>query len=169
MLGLFRDLDYTVITAVVDKPALIQKYQVWRNDPYHYGMEILLERFVRWLKERAAVGDVMAEARGKKEDTQLKDAFSGLASGKADHITAVDCRGCLTSGQLKLREKRANVAGLQIADMIAQPSFQDFKARHLGLPPATGFGAQLAAILNATKYRRSSSGRIDGFGRKWLP
>lgn len=34
---------------------------------------------------------------------------------------------------------------------------------------ATTLLRQVAALLNRNKYQRSWNGRIDGYGRKWLP
>jgi hypothetical protein len=31
------------------------------------------------------------------------------------------------------------------------------------------FGIRIVEILQSSKYHRSKSGRIDGYGRKWLP
>jgi hypothetical protein len=167
ILALARDLEYTAVTAIVDKAEMLRRYTVWQEDPYHYAMEILLERYVLWLKGKHATGDVFAEERGKKEDGRLAEAFGDLVSRGTGYVKA--CASHLANHAITFRPKRANVAGLQIADMLAQPSYQDFKMRRLNLPPLTGLTAQLAAVLNASKYRRSSSGVIDGYGRKWLP
>jgi hypothetical protein len=45
-------------------------YQVWRYDPYYYCLALLLERFTFFLEQRNAVGDVLAESRGGKEDME---------------------------------------------------------------------------------------------------
>jgi hypothetical protein len=43
------------------------------------------------------------------------------------------------------------------------------KAARGGQPLPANFGGQVAAILEASKYRRAPQGAIDGWGRKWLP
>jgi hypothetical protein len=53
--------------------------------------------------------------------------------------------------------------------VIAHPSFIATKARHEGAQLPDNFGGQIAAILEASKYRRSWLGKINGYGRKWLP
>lgn len=50
VLDLLRTLDYVVNTVVIDKFEHQQRYTVWRHDPYHYCLEVLVERFVRWLE-----------------------------------------------------------------------------------------------------------------------
>src|SRR6266540_5160433 len=52
LLRLLTGLDYTVLTAVIDKQEHNQRYKVWRFDPYHYCLTVLVERFVRWLTVR---------------------------------------------------------------------------------------------------------------------
>lgn len=41
--------------------------------------------------------------------------------------------------------------------------------RHESRPPPTNYGGRVAAILEASKYRRRWDGRIIGYGTKWLP
>lgn len=69
---------FFVLTVVMDKLEFCQQYTVWRKDPYHYCLEVLVERFVLHLQSIGAVGDVMAESRRGKEDIRLKDAFHNL-------------------------------------------------------------------------------------------
>lgn len=70
--------DYTAITVCLDKKAHKDTYQVWRYDPYHYCLALLLERFTFFLEQKQVRGDVMAESRGGKEDKRLKASFSKL-------------------------------------------------------------------------------------------
>jgi hypothetical protein len=74
----------------------------------------------------------------------------------------------LTSREVILRPKSANIAGLQIADILAHPAHRALKLRVLGgdIPP--DFGSFLAEMLERYIYDRSG-GRITGIGRKWLP
>lgn len=169
ILRLFADLDYTVLTAVIDKLEHQQRYQAWRFDPYHYCLTILVERYVLWLRRREAVGDVMAESRGGKEDRRLKDSFERAYSMGSDFIRPEVFDAYLTSKSLKVKPKSNNIAGLQLADLIAYPSFRATLARHEGLPLPDNFGGRIAQILEESKYNRSPRGEIEGWGRKWLP
>jgi hypothetical protein len=169
LLGLVGGLEYVVITAVIDKLEHLNRYHRWSYDPYNYCLTILMERYALWLGERNAQGDVMAESRGKKEDLRLKEEFVSIYRGGTRNITHATFVSRFTSSQLKVKPKSANVAGLQVADLIAHPSFVATKARHEGQPLPTNFGGQVAQILEAAKYRRSWDGRVDGYGRKWLP
>ncbi len=169
LLTLLRDLEYTVITTVVDKLEYKRRYTVWRYDPYHYGMAVLAERYIFWLEQMNATGDVMAESRGGKEDRRLKDSFAQLYEKGTDYVQPDKFAKCLTSKQLKVKPKSNNVTGLQIADLVAHPSFKATQARRDNKPLAENFGGIIAEILEKDKYHRSYRGRINGWGRKWLP
>ena len=77
LLRLLEDLEYTVVTVVIDKFEHKTRYQVWQQDAYHYCLRILLERYVLFLKDLELTGDVMAESRGGKEDMRLKSLTEG--------------------------------------------------------------------------------------------
>lgn len=169
LLRLFRDLDYVVFTATIDKLEHHERYKAWRHNPYHYCLEILVERFALWLEQHAATGDIMAESRGGNEDVRLKEVFRELYQNGTSYIAADRLQVRLTSRELKVKPKAANVAGLQLADLIAYPSSRAAMCRHQGKPLPSDLNGEVAAILEASKYDRSPSGRIDGWGRKWLP
>lgn len=169
LIELIRTLDYTVFTAVIDKLEHQQRYQTWRFDPYHYCLTVLVERYALWLQTRQAVGDVMAESRGGKEDRRLKESFERVYEKGSDFIEPVVFSQVLTSRQLKVKPKSNNIAGLQLADLLAHPSFRATLARHNRESLPGNFGGQIAQILEDSKYCRSPHGKIDGWGRKWLP
>ena len=162
-------LEYTVITAVLDKLEHQRRYATWRFDPYHYCLTVIVERFVLWLNARNASGDVLAESRGGKEDRRLKDSFERVYEKGSDYIKPEQFAQRLTSRQLKVKSKSNNIAGLQIADLLAHPSFRATLARHERQALPGNFGGQIAGILEERKYHRSDRGQIDGWGRKWLP
>jgi hypothetical protein len=75
----------------------------------------------------------------------------------------------ITSRQLKVKSKANNIAGLQLADLMAHASFRATLARREGRPLPANFGGRIAAILETDKYHRNAAGVIEGWGRKWLP
>ena len=169
LLAMLRNIDYTVFTVVIDKLEHQQKYQVWRFDPYHYCLLIVVERFVLWMRRRSAVGDVMAESRGGKEDRRLKNSFERVYDQGSNFLPRQEFVRHLTSRQLKVKAKSNNIAGLQLADLIAHPSYRATLARKSGQPLASNFGGMIASILEQSKYDRDAQGQIDGWGRKMLP
>jgi hypothetical protein len=164
--------DYRVVTVVIDKKSHRDQYQAWHFHPYHYCMTVMLERFVLFLHYGNHRGDVMVEKRGGKEDQKLAESYTRLYQRGTDNIPPERWHERLTSGQLKLREKRANVAGLQLADLIAHPSRREVLIENRLLDDDRDvFGDQICAILRQSKYLRHrwASHIIAGYGKKLLP
>lgn len=122
LLAHLRDWEYSVITVCIDKKTHLETQKTSQIDPYHYCMAVLLERFNHWLKRKGVRGDVMAESRGGKEDRRLKEEFRRLWENGTRHIEAGLFQRLLTSRELKIKPKFANITGLQLADLIAHPS-----------------------------------------------
>lgn len=165
LLNLIASWDYSVISVCIDKKNHRDTYNVWRYEPYHYCLTVLLERFMFFLKQRNARGDAMAESRGGKEDRRLKDAYTRLWEQGTDYIRPDGFQGVLTSRQLKVKGKANNIAGLQLADLIAHPSRNEILADQnlLGRDPAT-LARSVIEILQSKYYRRA--GNI--YGKKFL-
>jgi hypothetical protein len=168
-LAAISDLEYTVITVTIDKLEHVRRYRVWQAHPYHYCMECLIERYVKWLEKGRHVGDILAEARGKKEDKKLKATYAHLFNRGTRFVDSARIRRPLSSHELKLSPKCANVNGLQLADLLAHPSFRHSWAIATGAQMNAQFGTQVARILEEEKYDRSPSGATQNYGRKWLP
>jgi len=167
ILKLLSDLKYQVVTAVIDKHAHLAKYGTWAFDPYHYCLQVLFERYCMTLHGLGARGDVMSEARGKREDERLASAYDELYKNPG-HIRA-DVIARLTSKKLKIFKKAQNVVGLQLADLIAHPSAMYLRSVYNKEPQEAAFGGQIVKILVDKKYRRHWFHGIKGYGIKWLP
>lgn len=165
LLDLFRAWEYRVITVCLDKKRHSETYLTWRYDPYHYCLAILLERFNFWLNRQNSQGDLMAESRGGKEDMRLKKSFHWLWDKGTDFLEPARFQKSLTSRELKVRPKTANIAGLQLADLIAQPSRCEILDEQglLGRPLAP-FSRQIIEILK-DKYDQE---RGKMYGKKFL-
>ena len=163
--------EYRVITVVLDKKAHRDQYQVWHYHPYHYCLAVLMERFVLFLHYSGHRGDVMVERRGGKEDRKLKDSYARLYERGTDNIPPERWRECLTTRELKVKPKTANITGLQLADLIAHPSRREVLIeRQLLVDDRHTFGDQICAILRQSKYHRNlRTGQIAGYGKKLLP
>lgn len=163
--------DYLVITVVIDKRAHRDRYQVWHFHPYHYCLAVLLERYVLFLHYGDHRGDVMVESRGGREDGKLKESYARLYQRGTDNIPPERWQERLTSCELKVKPKKANIAGLQLADLIAHPSRREVLIENqLLVDDRDTFGDQICAILRQSKYLRDQrTGRIQGYGKKLLP
>jgi hypothetical protein len=163
--------EYRVITVAIDKKAHRDQYQVWHYHPYHYCLAVLLERYVLFLHYNNHRGDVMVESRGGREDHQLQDSYARLYERGTDNIPPERWQARLTSAELKVRPKTANIAGLQLADLIAHSSRREVLIEHqLVVDDRDTFGDQICAILRQSKYHRNwRTGQIEGYGKKLLP
>ena len=65
LLDLLRTWDYTVVTVCLDKKAHKEACTVWRYEPYHYCLALLLERYVFFLEQNETKGDVIARISGR--------------------------------------------------------------------------------------------------------
>jgi|SRR5581483_774864 len=165
LLGLLKSWDYAVITVCLDKKNHKETYSIWRYDPYHYCLAVLLERFVFFLDRKRWLGDVMAESRGGREDDRLKKSFTRLFEQGTQFLEPLRFQNTLSSRQLKVKPKANNVSGLQLADLIAHPSRNEI-LREQGLleREISPFARSVIEILQ-TKYDRQGS-RM--FGKKFI-
>ena len=157
--------EYTVISVCLDKKRHKETYTVWRYDPYHYCLAVLLERFVFFLNRRNGRGDAMAESRGGKEDMRLKAEFLRLSEQGTDYVGPGQFQIALTSKQLKVKQKANNISGLQLADLLAHPSRNEIlQEQGLWEREITPFARRVMAILQHKYDQRE--GQI--FGKKFL-
>lgn len=161
LLGLIGGWEYRVITVCLDKRAFAADGYAAGDDPYHYCLAAMVETFGDWLRQRNAVGDVMAEARRGKEDVRLKEYYRTLWERSAGVAAAAQLQSALTSREIKVKPKEANVSGLQLADLNAHPSRNEILSERglLGRPLAP-YGARIVAAL-AGKYHRTA-GQLTG-------
>lgn len=167
-LALVEGLPRPAFTVSIDKQEHLEKYKTWQFNPYHYAMTCLLERYVLWLHYSGNVGDVMGEARSPKHDGQLRRAFRFFYKHGTEVRTDV-IHARLISHDLRLVEKEKNIAAVQIADLLAHPAHRAYKFEKLGMQQPDDYGTALVNILRKKTYHRSWFGKIEGYGRKWLP
>jgi len=165
LLGFLNEWQYSVISVCIDKKKHKEIYEIWRYDPYHYCLSILVERFVLFLQRQNACGDVMAESRGGKDDMRLKKSFNNLWDKGTDYIKPELFQNVLTSKQLKVKPKSANISGLQLADLIAHPSrLEILKENKLIDKEFPEFGKKIIQILQ-NKYDNNGG---EVYGKKLL-
>lgn len=161
---------YLAMACAIDKDEHVKKYVVWQHDPYHYCLEMLLERFVKWLVRHNFKGDVLVESRDKFADKRLKAAYRRFYDNGNSVVTAKSAQAVLTSKEIKFGRKSDDIAGHQLADSLAHPVLRYMKTINLQEPPASGFGARLVDLLKVNKLaRKPKTDIIQGWGLKWLP
>ena len=76
----------------------------------------------------------------------------------------------LTSKELKIKPKLQNIAGLQLADLLAHPSRLEILEENnlITRVKINTYGDEIIKILQ-DKYYRKYDGTISGWGKKLLP
>jgi len=164
LLDAFRRWEFTAFTVCLDKKRHRDTYTTWRFHPYHYCLTVLVERFSMFLERVGGIGDTMAESRGGKEDIKLKESFHRMWERGSDFIGPERLRAVLTSSQLKVKPKAVNVAGLQVADLLAHPSRNEI-LRENGTDVLLAPFAQKVVDVLASKYDRVG---MKLYGKKML-
>jgi hypothetical protein len=165
LLAFLRNMDYIIITVVIDKKAHIEKYSTAAYHPYHYCLMAILERYCGLLSFLKAKGDVLAESRGGREDEQLKMAYRELYNGGSKWMPKTHFQTVLTSKEIKLKKKNDNILGLQLADLLAHPLKLHVLINKGIIPEQKDFGAQIVKTVIKKFNRHRYNGKIDGYGR----
>lgn len=146
---------FTLACSVIRKEALKQRYANPEN-PYHVALGFGLERVHYFLKAQGtgvARTHVMVERRGKKEDAELELEFRRLCDG-----------GNFNGDQLPLEivfvDKKANLPGLQLADLVARP---------VGMSILRPGQPNRAFEVLEDKFYKSPNGKRNGWGLKCFP
>ncbi|MCF6304791.1 MAG: DUF3800 domain-containing protein [Rhodobacteraceae bacterium] len=167
--SLINDTEYTVITAVVDKLAMSRMDHWSTVHPYHYLMEILVEKYAQFLERKNSIGDIMPEARRGRKDKDLQLEFERVKEAGTTYISSERIESVIRANKLKFRTKDHNISGLQLCDLIAHPSHMHIRNIH-GHPVKLGeFAIKVRDTLERSKYDRSYRGKINGYGIKTVP
>jgi hypothetical protein len=166
LLSFLSTQDFRIITLVIDKESHQERYGTAVFHPYHYCLVVLLDRFCGVLHSLGSQGDVMAESRGGFEDMELKHAYQEVWESGTHHREATFFQQVLTSKEVKLQKKQANIAGLQVADLLAHPLKQNIlqEARVEGISLGL-FGMKVCQAVASKYSRQEKPGDVNSYGR----
>jgi hypothetical protein len=153
--ALMEAAPFTLIASVVRKQDLKDVYTLPGN-PYHLSLEFGLERLHKFLEgcgQADRMTHVVVERRGPREDKELELEFRRICDG------ANFMRKRLNM-EIVMSSKASNAPGMQLADLVARP---------IGTKALRPTSANRAYDILASKFRRSSSGEIKGWGLKSFP
>ena len=167
-ISILKDTDYAICAVVLDKQSHLKRYDKSALHPYHYCLTVLLERYVFYLKEKEGCGDVLAEARGKKEDQALKDVYTNFYEDGTFFCSSKHIQKFLTSREIKIKPKSYKYAGLEFADLLALASKLDTLKSYSELTDLTDNFCKIIINNIQNKYRHSQLGKIIGFGKKFI-
>jgi hypothetical protein len=161
--------NYVIVTVVIDKYEHGHKSYRSLTHPYHYGLLAMMERYCGWLNFKNATGDIMAESRGGREDAALKSEYQEIFQNGEGYLKKERVQQTMTSKEIKIKPKEANIAGLQLADLLAHPLTRDVlcafgKARDRG----STFAEEIVKAVTPKYNRQIYQDRIEGYGRVLL-
>ena len=155
--ALMEELDYQVVACAIKKSDYVAKHGV-SGDIYRFGLNLLVERFCYEIGNVLDGGIIYAETRRPDLDHELNMAWEkirrhGLPYARGNKIDTriVD---------LSLKDKRLNIAGMQLADLVVSPI-----GRHLVNRPTHGNWE----VVERKFRRRAGSDSYMGSGLVILP
>jgi hypothetical protein len=171
LLNFLKALDLTLIVVVIDKKAYIERYKKSAFHPYHHALTAMLERYCGYLNFWNSRGDTLVEHRGKKEDGNLEKAYSYVFNNGTYYHPPSFFQRALTSKEVKVKDKNANISGLQIADLLAHPCKQNLLFEEGRIEPLELEDVFGRIICNAIKDKYNVqiySQRVKGYGKVFL-
>lgn len=170
LLEVIQKAEFRIVAVVIDKHELQRSYGEAAAHPYHLGLGFLLQRFAGYLNHINRVGDVMGESRGGREDRLLKESYTRVFERGVWATKGNIFQSALTSRDLKLKPKTANIAGLQLADLLGHP-IKHWVLNHFGyiegeLAP---FAQRLIQVAEPKLNRHLYEGKTDGYGMVLFP
>lgn len=162
--------EFVLCSVVLDKKEHLKKYGDTAMHPYHYCLNVLLERYVNFLLENNGRGDVIAEVRGKKEDGKLKSEFEHFYENGTYYLDPTIVQSRLSSNKLKLKTKDARISGLELSDMLAIPMKFLTLYKYRRVPELSDNFTRLVLKLVHPKIRRCpyNKEKTKGFGVKLI-
>ena len=118
--GFMRQANFILIASVFKK----REIQSSRRDIYHMALQFCLERLNDFLLEKNQhnrLTHIIAEGRGRKEDSLLKEEFEKILKNKYDANQSHMRDYSQTPMEIKFAKKAANSTGLQMADLVGHP------------------------------------------------
>ncbi len=157
---LMQDTNFILVSCVVRKDQLIQKYTTPKN-PYFIALEFGLERIYKFLLEKGQQQKktfIVFEKRGLQEDRDLELEFRRVCDG--NNYGQI----CLPF-EIKMASKKVNSSGLQIADLVARPI-----GNHVLKPDQANRAFDvLQAKFYSSKGREGAGTGYHGYGLKIFP
>lgn len=149
-------LEYKVLACAIKKDEHFKRYGLAAIDPYMLSLDCIVERLVFELEEINQTGIIIAESRNSILDNELELAFLNLKVQGTSYLSASKVKKRVI--QLSIKDKKENIAGLQIADLIASPIGRSILAKK----------NQIDYKMIEAKYR-NKGGKSLGYGLVVLP
>ena len=149
-------LDFKILACAIKKDEHFKKYGLAAVDPYMLSLNYLVERFIFELEETGRQGIIIAESRSSVLDNELELAFLNLKVQGTNYVSASRVKKRIA--QLLIKDKKENIAGLQMVDLIVSPIGRK----------SLGKKNQIDYETIKRKYR-NKNGKYLGYGLVLLP
>jgi hypothetical protein len=117
-----KQSNFSIISAAINKERYIELYGRLSNDVYEKSLSFVIERAIFFLDDVRSLNpqlEIVIEKRGKKEDKKLDEHFQRINSRGTGFIKPN--RLLKYNPQINFKDKKENINGLQLADLIAYP------------------------------------------------
>lgn len=120
---IINNSKYQIVATAIEKMNYIKEYGRLSDDVYEISLSFLIEHTIFYLNglncDTASL-DIIIEKRGVKEDKKLHEHFQKLLSRGTGYITSQNLHQY--SPTISFKNKKENVNGLQLADLVAYPT-----------------------------------------------
>lgn len=113
-----KNLNFKIIAAVIDKTKLKSSYKI-PQDPYDLCFKFIMERLCMFVGRRNEQVIMRMESRETHNDKVLAEDYENFKESGNRMIPAEEVREKLVD--LSFNQKSQNIAGHQIADLVAYP------------------------------------------------
>jgi hypothetical protein len=159
---MIRELEFKIVACVIKKQDHLQKYGLNALDPYLLSLSVLVERFI--FECGSAGGTIVAEARNPTLNNALELAFLDLKIRGTTFVSATKVQKRIHN--FTIRQKKDNIAGLQVADVVATPIGRHAMGK-TSYPHYCDEGDFFSVVK--PKFRQAWDGKIEGMGLVMLP
>lgn len=155
---LVESLQFTVIASVINKLKLKAHY-LKPSDPYELCFQFIMERFCMFLGEKRDTGIMRMESREAHNDKVLAEDYEIFRNKGNNMFSPEEVRRKLVD--LSFNQKPQNIAGHQIADLVAYP-IGSYVLRPKKKNPAF-------AIIEKKLHRKRGTNQYLNYGLKIFP
>lgn len=158
--GLVADADFKIIATAILKDKLIEQYGPRTDNPYELSLTFILER-TTFLSDNVGCKNVeiIAEARGKKEDSSLHNQHQLILSHGTAYVDSPRLKKRFSD--IRFVKKEENNIGTQLADLTAYPL-----ATKVLYPKRENLAFR---VIDPKIYRQFPDGDYLGYGLKIFP
>ena len=116
---LMRELSYEVVACAFHKREYLQRHGQNAIDPYRLGLQVMVELLCDVSVQAGQSGSIVMEKRGDSLDRDVENTWQLLKTRGSRYAEAEVIRETIQS--FELRDKKDNITGLQLADLIVSP------------------------------------------------